>query len=188
MKLETWFATPIWYDYTVFNFDSVAEKCKEISQTHPHRTFTNVGGWQSTDFDMDQYRELKPVKKIIAQKVDEFAKSIGPKAKLEMSNAWLNINQRGDYNSEHYHPFAIFSGVIYISVNEDSGNIEFNNNTAILHYQEVLNDDSGLFYRKAIYKPRNGMILIFPAWTPHSVSANRSNEPRISISFNIKQI
>ena len=30
-----------------------------------------------------------------------------------------------------------------------------------------------------------GTLLVFPAWLPHSVDANRSENPRISVSFNI---
>src|SRR4029077_1668000 len=30
-----------------------------------------------------------------------------------------------------------------------------------------------------------GALLLFPAWLPHSVSANRSERPRISVSFNL---
>jgi len=29
-----------------------------------------------------------------------------------------------------------------------------------------------------------GTLLVFPAWLPHSVDANRSERARISISFN----
>jgi ectoine hydroxylase-related dioxygenase (phytanoyl-CoA dioxygenase family) len=30
-----------------------------------------------------------------------------------------------------------------------------------------------------------GTLLLFPAWLPHSVDANRSAERRISVSFNL---
>ena len=31
----------------------------------------------------------------------------------------------------------------------------------------------------------NGTILLFPSWLTHSVDANRSDKPRISVSFNV---
>ncbi|MCY1183751.1 putative 2OG-Fe(II) oxygenase [compost metagenome] len=31
----------------------------------------------------------------------------------------------------------------------------------------------------------DGSLLIFPAWLPHSVSVNRSDRLRISVSFNV---
>jgi ectoine hydroxylase-related dioxygenase (phytanoyl-CoA dioxygenase family) len=30
-----------------------------------------------------------------------------------------------------------------------------------------------------------GSLILFPAWLPHSVDANRSDRERISISFNL---
>ncbi|MNN88795.1 hypothetical protein D3C81_2065250 [compost metagenome] len=32
---------------------------------------------------------------------------------------------------------------------------------------------------------RDGTLLIFPAWLPHSVSANTSDRLRVSVSFNV---
>ena len=159
MQLEKWFATPIWYDYTVFNFDSVAEKCLEITKTHPNRKYSNVGGWQSTDFDMNRYQELIPVYDIIKQKIDEFSRFISPNSKLDFDNAWLNVNHRGHYNGKHYHPLSVFSGVIYISANDESGSIVFHNDSPMIHYQEVFNNDSDLFFKEVTYKPKNGMII-----------------------------
>jgi ectoine hydroxylase-related dioxygenase (phytanoyl-CoA dioxygenase family) len=38
---------------------------------------------------------------------------------------------------------------------------------------------------QVVVKVTDGTLLIFPAWLPHSVDANRSESERISISFNI---
>jgi uncharacterized protein (TIGR02466 family) len=187
MMLERWFSTPIWFENTVFNFDRCASKCIDITKTHSNRFLSNVGGWQSTDIDLLKYEELKPIHNIITQKITEFSKDIGPNAKLSIDNCWLNVNYKGHYNEKHVHPVTLFSGVIYISVNENSGNIIFHNNTAAEHYVEIRNNESDLFYKTVTYKPKNGMILIFPAWLHHSVTPNLSDDPRISIAFNIRQ-
>ncbi len=38
---------------------------------------------------------------------------------------------------------------------------------------------------QVVVKVKNGSLLVFPAWLPHSVDANGSKKVRISISFNI---
>jgi uncharacterized protein (TIGR02466 family) len=38
---------------------------------------------------------------------------------------------------------------------------------------------------QVVLKVKNGTLLLFPSWLEHSVPPNRSNEPRISVSFNI---
>jgi len=187
MFLEKWFCTPVWYDYTEFNFEHAAEQCKLISKTHTNRTYSNVGGWQSTDMNLDEYEGLREVKEIIDLKIDEFSKDLGSSVKMRMDNCWLNLNYRENYNMRHVHPLTAFSGIIYISVNEDTGNLVFYNDTAIQHYPSVEYDESDLLHRTVTYKPKNGMVLIFPAWAPHSVSPNMSDEVRISLAFNIVQ-
>ena len=37
---------------------------------------------------------------------------------------------------------------------------------------------------RASYKPKTGNGLIFPSWVKHSVDGNRSDNSRISMSFN----
>jgi len=42
-------------------------------------------------------------------------------------------------------------------------------------------------WREVHYKPRAGMIIMFPAWLWHEVQPNRSQDIRISVSFNFLQ-
>ena len=34
--------------------------------------------------------------------------------------------------------------------------------------------------------PKENMLVVFPAWVPHAVEINLSDEERISLSFNFK--
>ena len=38
---------------------------------------------------------------------------------------------------------------------------------------------------QVVVKVRNGTLVVFPSWLVHSVDANRSDETRLSISFNV---
>lgn len=35
------------------------------------------------------------------------------------------------------------------------------------------------------YRPRNDMLVVFPAWLGHSVTNNRTRQDRVSIAFNL---
>ena len=35
------------------------------------------------------------------------------------------------------------------------------------------------------YTPKDGDLVVFPGWVPHDIELNKSNKPRINISFNI---
>lgn len=187
MLLEKWFSTPIWSDNTEFDYGLVANKCLELQKTYPNRVLSNEGGWQSQDIDLNQYDELRIVKQIIDQKIGEFSKDVNQK-RFVIDNAWVNLNYPGTFNKEHVHPVVAFAGTIYISVPENSGRIVFVNDfTPIKHYPLNI-ENSPTFYGNVKYKPRNGMILFFPAWLSHYVERNQSNQIRISISFNVRQM
>ncbi|MFN9956970.1 MAG: putative 2OG-Fe(II) oxygenase, partial [bacterium] len=76
----------------------------------------------------------------------------------------------------------------YISIPENSGRIVFHNDFSPIKHYPFVSENSPIFFRKVLYTPKNGMIVMFPSWVPHEVEMNTSNEPRISISFNVKQI
>jgi uncharacterized protein (TIGR02466 family) len=104
---------------------------------------------------------------------------------LEIDKIWVNIAKKGSYQEEHNHSISLFSGVLYIEVNKDSGNFQFINP---LSAEQILTPNSNKFKNDYTIYPSNGMIIIFPGWLNHRVLPNNSNEDRISISFNITKI
>ena len=90
-------------------------------------------------------------------------------------------------NRQHQHPNSIHSGVYYVKAPENCGNICFPNPNQTLMWgwpggiiKTPNSTNSGI----ATLKPVKNLLYIFPSWTNHSVDANESDEPRISLSFN----
>ena len=98
------------------------------------RKFSNYGGWQSHDIQLDAIPEFKELHRQIKQKIDEVCLDLGEHFKLDFDNAWININRGSDYNTVHVHPFSIISGCFYLKVNENSGKFEFFRGDAAKHY------------------------------------------------------
>lgn len=189
MKLERWFATPFWYDYTDLDVQDAANKCLALKeQGAPNRTLSNVGGWQSDSFFLNSVKEFVSVEAVIKEKLDFIAVSIGGSTKLILQDAWINISEKSSYNRPHVHPNSALSGVFYINTDEASGKIVFNNahSSAARHYGDPFYY-SDLFYNHITYTPKNGMLLVFPSWVEHEVEQNQSDIKRISISFNVKK-
>ena len=105
--------------------------------------------------------------------------------KLILKDIWVNLAPNLAYQEEHHHNNNLFSGVLYIDVNEHSGIIEFMNP---LQSSSILMDSPLIFNSQFKITPLNGMILLFPGWLNHRVGQNKSDKDRISISFNIKAI
>jgi uncharacterized protein (TIGR02466 family) len=80
----------------------------------------------------------------------------------------------------------MLSGVYYVKVPENSGNIYFYDPRAgsqmlLPPYTQMTKWTLG----KILYKPIEGMFILFPSWLWHGVEPNSSEENRISLSFNI---
>lgn len=91
-----------------------------------------------------------------------------------INNYWFNINYPGSFNELHNHDLPQTqvkgtSGVIYVKVPDNSGNIIFENENSLLEIQ-----------------PCTGKLLLFPSHILHKVSKNNSDSDRISIAFNLE--
>ena len=103
--------------------------------------------------------------------------------KLEITNMWINISQKGDSHMPHNHSNNIFSGVWY----------PFNNKiTPIFFYdpRQVANFWSprkvmgnGHNSNVSTFHNRQSLGLIFPSWLVHCVPP--ADDTRVSISWNM---
>ena len=104
---------------------------------------------------------------------------------LNLAGYWCNVNTYGDYNKLHNHRGSVLSGVFYIDVpDENMGNIIFERSDDIEYYLPPLKEYNNFTGGRATYKPESGKVLIFPSWLKHQVEGSRSEQQRISISFN----
>lgn len=190
MLRENWFPTPIWSIQTDIDTKPIAEKCLQMrAEGVANRIRTNRGGWQSKDINWEAHEELLVVRDSLLHHIDLLAKEIRyQKANLQLNNAWININERDHLNVEHIHPWCTFSGTFYVQTDDNTGDIRFTNKWCVSEHYGFFRGNSDIFYEFVTYKPKNGMILFFPAWLNHYVSNNESNLTRISISFNITEI
>ena len=106
--------------------------------------------------------------------------------KIIITVMWSIINKKGSFNIQHNHPNAYLSAAYYVKVPKNSGNIKFfdpreQKNT---RYPKIKNytDTSAVITE---ITPKEGDLLIFPAYLYHSVGENLSEHDRIIVSFNV---
>ena len=173
------------------NFDDYRGKLiEEIYQERDEdpigRKISNRGGWQSNQITIQKDRS-ELLKEIITNSVSKLPISEGVYAAVE---GWKNINEPGNFNVKHNHPRSNLSGVLWIKAPKDSGNIVFTSPHIFNRYQELdsytdefkLNSNCYMTY---YFPPKEGRLLIFPSDLEHEVKENKSDEDRISYSFNI---
>ena len=189
VEIEGLFQSPILVGKFNNDLDKIQKECISRSHLYKGRKISNFGGWQSEDIPLDDsfFSDIRNQIKIITT---NFAKSI----QIDLSNnnsvqMWININEYKDSNIIHDHPKSIFSGVYYIKVPKNSGNIRFNH-PAFSKLERDWGDldiDTYNFYNSLVWSLSSieNRIIIFPSWLDHLVEPNLSHEKRISISFNV---
>lgn len=98
-----------------------------------------------------------------------------------IAGGWANVNPPGCANVRHNHAKSVLSGVFYIRVPKDSGNLVLEDPRDAAQMLGGLPD---ILLDPVEIPPKEGVLLIFPAWLPHRVEKNRSSEDRISVAFN----
>lgn len=186
MNQELWFPQPIWYEDNDVDFTEAIEFCKKLQEESKGRIVSNRNGWQSDDINLDKHKELINVTSIVKDKLCFVASQLNQAAfkSAYIDNAWVNINSKNSYNLQHNHPRSFLSGCIYLQVPENSGDIIFHRPDYLRMFPVPDDIYNCTLYTKTVYKPRKGLILIFPAWLEHEVEMSNAEDDRISIAFN----
>ena len=176
------------------NFDNykdqlIQETYIERDEDPIGREVSNCGGWQSNEININNCKS-ETLKDIIVDSVSKLPMLENVSMIIE---GWKNINEPGNFNVKHNHPRANLSGVLWIKTPKDSGNIVFTSPQLFNKFQELdsykdefrYNSNSYMTY---YFPPTEGIILIFPSSLEHEVEVNKSDQDRISYSFNIKLI
>lgn len=144
--------------------------CSEVKES---KDKSNQGGLQIHDM-WDVVRPSDELT-VFREKIKEMFLHEYGKPNVDVQ-VWLNINPPGTYNELHSHETPIgenyasadYSGVYYVSVPEDSGQLVFKDSENV----ERLT-------------PLDHMLVLFPSNIWHGVNPNNSQYDRISIAFNV---
>jgi uncharacterized protein (TIGR02466 family) len=168
--------------------------CYELHQTDTGKEYTVPrNGWQSHNLDLrEDFNQFQffldwNVRKCMIKY--GFDMSLIPDYNYEV--IVMNLGYPGSYHNYHVHPGAHLSGVLWIHVPENSGDLTFRNKDSFsqaciinrLSLKEMEDHNIALAYE---YKPRQGQMILFPPNLGHDVSTNDSNLDRISLVFNVR--
>tara|TARA_R100000152_G_scaffold15694_1_gene7430 strand:- start:611 stop:1168 length:558 start_codon:yes stop_codon:yes gene_type:complete len=178
MELHTLFATPLWVSENSLP-EGAYDWALEYKKKNPNNVkISNRGGYQSTSKEWKDFKYNSYIQKILNK--------YSPFRNFKVTNWWLNVNGKGDYNLQHTHGNSDLSCIWYITNNENLLIFE----DSLIHnriplYQSILNNFDD-FPSKNI-NCSAGTLLIFPSDVPHRVEEHTLDSPRISISFNLSR-
>lgn len=177
MEKHLIFDTPIWLSNCDLDIPHVLNTINKHAKIQSSVDISNQGGYQGHNYQ-DTYF-IDNIKNKIPQG-DKF---------FEVKNlqCWVNINDRYHWNDVHNHTDSgvVLSGIFYVQVPENSGNIRFydtRKNTSGSLYNKYFESTKGTFLKLT---PKENLLLFFPPWLDHLVEPNFSNQSRISIAFNV---
>ena len=159
------------------------------SNKDPGISKTNIKGWHSTTDMQTKYEYQQLVQELLEMQKEIFINEHLDRCP-RLGNMWANINPPGSMNNPHIHPNSLFSGVYYIKSQQQSGRLKIYDPRpgvqTIMPIRKPGNPGKDL-WREAYIDPIPGRIIMFPSWLWHSVEENKSNDIRISVSFNFIQ-
>ena len=105
---------------------------------------------------------------------------------LLITGCWANVSAPGARHGTHSHPNNFLSGTYYVQVHDGADTLNFHDprpQCGLIRppVEELTADNAD----QIVVKVEEGTLLLFPAWLQHSVSPNRSQDLRVSISFNL---
>lgn len=133
--------------------------------------------------------ELNFLKPMVQDCLDDMAYNdwkFKKKYKFEIQNSWVMKHVKGDHSGMHWHSNSLFSGILYLQCDPESGMLMFINKDNwcgnVLDFE--FEEETPLNQDKVGVTPTDGEILIFPSRTPHMVSPSMSEHSRFCLAFN----
>ena len=145
---------------------NIIEQIRKTGDVQDYKT--NVKAYM-TDWDMRGKPGFDKLEKIIMDMTNYLSKiyynrPINPR----VENLWGMIYKKGDYAMVHDHWPSLWSGVYYIEVPDNSGDLFFPQ-------------------LKQAMAPKKNQMIVFEGKTRHGVRESLSDKERIAVSFNVKE-
>jgi uncharacterized protein (TIGR02466 family) len=115
---------------------------------------------------------------------------VNTRVEFYITDSWINIHRRGHTAGPHVHHNSLISGVLYLQVPENSGDLVFHRDVvSLLPFPPALDLDVNAFniYNCKSWglQPKANDICLFPSVVMHSVDPSESDEERWSLAFNV---
>ena len=164
--------------FTDIDNEKISEWILNYKKNTETRKASNEGGWQESISD---YQD-EPIFKNFIEAILQTIRVTKLKGEKVIIHSWANINEKGNWNFPHNHLGSDLSGVYYVKVPKDSGDIVFFDPRKIDTINSAFEEDHPTSMG---VQPLEGNLIMFPSYLEHMVTPSQSDETRISIAFNI---
>jgi uncharacterized protein (TIGR02466 family) len=191
-KRSEWWLTPIWELQTDFTpefheelLDEIYGIAKNISTGIDKDPKDSLWNYDTPHLSTLKEKILKIASDTVLKQIQE-AHELN--LKLEYSMGWVNVIGKDEGIEAHSHNDCSLVATYYIKAPENCGDL------VLLNTRNIIDNNGNFLYtgkselEHIHIKPVEGKLILFPAYAMHEVQANKSNELRISLSTDIRQI
>lgn len=141
---------------------------------------SNKGDFSQSIID---YEKMVNVKQSIIHHCGNYMQhmNVGERYRPAIISSWLTLTTPGLHAHIHDHGTSHISGVYWFKTNGQDGNIVFRNANKALKCNPI----GSSFAHEQQYNPEEGRIVMWPSFLDHGVNENKTDNDRISLSFNI---
>lgn len=186
--IETWFETPIFFkDLDTSTIDKEVNNSLEkanIQSAFPIWADTVQTSFKSNTEENNALDYCPTLQSKILESCLEYSKQLNLQYKeIIIRESWLNITEKSQYQHFHIHTESSISGVYYHqTINDGSdGVLVFNHPSTAFKTCKLFK----YLNHTVQYEAIKGRLILFPSFLQHAVTANLTDNPRISLSFNI---
>ena len=132
-----------------------------------------------------ELKKFSDLKKQLTNELNNFFYDVmNYESEFKITTSWFTKSQNSQSSNYHNHNNSMFSGILYLQTDENSGDIsfeDFNNRRYKLNVKEYN------IYNCTEYqiKPIDGLLILFPSEVHHKILKNNSNIVRHSLAFNV---
>ncbi|MFT5774524.1 TIGR02466 family protein [Hyphomonas sp.] len=154
-----------------------------------HEGYDGYTSYASLDDLPERFPEVADLLAFLDAEAAKFARDLHwdmQDQALELNGLWVNILGESGSHSGHIHPGSVISGTYYVSIPEGAGQLKFEDpRLGLMMAAPQPLDDAPETARRFVYaNPNQGHAMFWESWLRHEVMPNRSETPRLSISFN----
>ena len=109
------------------------------------------------------------------------------KQEIYITNSWIANSAPKSYHHRHNHKNSILSGVLYINVEKNAGNIKFFYDPPLFKnyvFDYTINNYNEYNSNSLEVEVKTGELIIFASHLEHETTVNHSNNNRIILGFN----
>ena len=174
------------FSKVIFTEQITFDENEELKNLVVEQEYNNVEDSNSSKISksLNVLDELPDIKKKFEKHFNNFqTKNLNYDNEFKMTTSWFTKSSYLNYGNFHNHKNHFYSGIYYIDVDDDTGDIEFcdfTQNTFELSVKEY-NINNSKSWR---FKPKNNMLIYFPSELYHMIHLNKSKKDRYSLAFN----